>query len=134
MPSHLEPLNNYIMVKRDDPKTTTEAGIVIAASAVDKPNMGLVMAISKGISLQLPSHVGGVFDEESQSLSLTLASKEPMLLPHAVVVGDRVLFNSYSGVEVKDPNTGGLVIFLKPADLIAVLRESSNERPDPDPQ
>ena len=132
--TRLEPLNDYIMVRRDDPKTRTDNGLEIPTAAIVMPNTGVVVALSEGIPLPFPGKLDIVgelnpnSDAKSCMASLLLSPSAAMLLPHSVAVGDRVLFNSYAGVEVKDPaNDGKPVIFLKPADLIAVLRETSNE-------
>ena len=84
----VKPLGDKLIVKRADPQTQTESGIYLPESAKDKPREGEIIATGKGI--------------------LNRESGEYM--PFSVKNGDRVIFSSYSGTEIKIDNTEYLIM------------------------
>lgn len=94
--SSIRPLYDQIVVERSESEQKTAGGIVLPDTAKEKPRQGRVLAVGKGKVL------------ESGEVK-----------PLEVREGDRVLFGSYAGTEVK---LGGKeVLILKEADVLAVL-------------
>lgn len=94
--STLIPLGDRVVVKVDKPEEVSLGGIVIPSVAQDRSQQGLVTAVGAG-------HV--------------LASGE--LAPLEVQVGNKVIFNSYAGVDVKVGEDDLLV--LQEKDILAVI-------------
>ena len=76
---NVRPLGDKILVKRADPETKTDAGIFLPESAKDKPKEGKVLAVGNG---RLNKDTGEY-------------------IPFTVKKGDRVIFTSYAGTEIK---------------------------------
>ncbi len=76
---NVRPLGDKILVKRADPETKTDAGIYLPESAKDKPKEGKVLALGSG---RLNKYTGEY-------------------IPFTVKKGDRVIFTSYAGTEIK---------------------------------
>jgi len=95
MAGSIKPLGNRILVKRSKAETS-RGGILLPDTAQEKPKEGQVVAVGPG-KLHEEGHL------------------EPML----VKVGDRVLFNSYSGTEVKCDDEECLI--LSEDDVLGIL-------------
>lgn len=78
--SKIRPLGNRLLVKRAKAKTT-KGGILLPETSQEKPKEGEVVAVG-------PGKTG------------TDGQKEAMTLK----VGDKILFSSYAGTEVKNVN------------------------------
>ena len=76
---NVRPLGDKILIKRADPETKTDAGIFLPESAKDKPKEGKVLAVGNG---RLNKDTGEY-------------------IPFSVKKGDRVIFTSYAGTEIK---------------------------------
>ncbi len=76
---NVRPLGDKILVRRADPETKTDAGIYLPESAKDKPKEGRVLALGNG---RLNKDTGEY-------------------IPFTVKKGDRVIFTSYAGTEIK---------------------------------
>ncbi len=76
---NVRPLGDKILVKRAEPETKTDAGIYLPESAKDKPKEGKVLALGNG---RLNKDTGEY-------------------IPFTVKKGDRVIFTSYAGTEIK---------------------------------
>ena len=76
---NVRPLGDKILIKRADPETKTDAGIFLPESAKDKPKEGKVLALGNG---RLNKDTGEY-------------------IPFSVKKGDRVIFTSYAGTEIK---------------------------------
>lgn len=74
----IRPLQDRILVKRLEEKETTKGGIIIPDTAKEKPSEGLVIAVGKGKVL-----------EDGTKLPLDVKKK------------DRILFDKYSGSDIK---------------------------------
>ena len=72
------PLNDKVLVKRLDAEEKTAGGILLPDSAREKPRTGKVIAVGTGKALE-----GG------------------KRAPSQVKVGDKVLFTSWAGNEIK---------------------------------
>ena len=77
MPS-LRPLNDKVIVRRLDPEDKTAGGIILPEQAKEKPRQGKIEAIGDG----------KILDDGKRG-------------EFQVKPGDRVLFSSYAGTEVK---------------------------------
>jgi chaperonin GroES len=74
----LRPLGDKVIVKRLEAEEKTKGGIILPDTAKEKPKEGKIMATGRGRVVE-----GG------------------KLIEPQVKVGDRVIFSSYAGTEVK---------------------------------
>lgn len=92
----VQPLGDKILVKRLEAQEVTKGGIVLPDSAKEKPKEGTVVAVGPG----------KVVDDGSRG---TMQLKK----------GDRVLFTSYAGTEIKVDGEEYLV--MGEDDVLAVV-------------
>lgn len=93
----IKPLGGNVLVEPLEPETTTQSGIVIAASAKgEKPQQGTVVALGTG-----------KLDKDGKKLEWNVA------------VGDKVLFRKYSPDEVE--TDGKTYLIMKEEDILAVM-------------
>lgn len=96
--SKIRPLGNRLLVKRAKAKTT-KGGIILPESSQEKPKEGEVVAVG-------PGKLG------------TDGQKEAMQLK----VGDKILFSSYAGTEVKNTTEeDGEYLIMTEDDVLGVL-------------
>ena len=81
----IRPLHDKILVRRDEAQSRTESGIYLPEKAKDTPKTGVVQAVGTG----------------------TLNTDTGELVPLTVKKGDRIIFSSYAGTEVKLGPAGG---------------------------
>lgn len=96
--SKIKPLGNRVLIKRSKAETS-KGGILLPDSAQEKPKEGIVIAVGPGKT-----------DDNGKIEKMNVNE------------GDRVLFSSYSGTEVKDINgedEGYLV--LAEDDILGIL-------------
>lgn len=99
MATKVRPLGDKILVKRDEAGDKTEAGIYLPESAKEKPKMGTVTAVGTG----------------------AINTDTGERIPLSVKKGDKVLFSSYAGTEVKlDKDT---LLIMSEDDILAVVEE-----------
>lgn len=99
MATKVRPLGDKILVKRDEASDRTEAGIFLPGAAKEKPKMGTITAVGTG----------------------AINSETGERIPLSVKKGDKVLFTSYSGTEVKlDKDT---LLIMSESDILAVIEE-----------
>lgn len=91
----IKPLGNRVLVQRAKAQTS-KGGILLPDTAQEKPKEGLVIAVGPG-----------KIDEEGKKHSLNV--KE----------GDRVLFSSYAGTEVKEDDIEYLI--MSEDDILGVI-------------
>lgn len=91
----IKPLLDRVVVKTVAAEETTKSGIILAASAQEKPQIAEVVAVGPG----------GVVD-----------GKEVVMY---VKVGDKVITGKYSGTEVK--LDGEEYTIVRQADILAVV-------------
>ena len=91
------PLHDRVVVKRLEEEETTTGGIIIPDTAKEKPMQGEVVAVGPGAR-----------------------GEDGKLAPMDVKVGDRVLFNKWSGTEVKID--GEELLIMKESDIMGVLQ------------
>jgi len=98
MAKKVRPILDKILLKRMDPKEVTKGGIVLPDTAKEKPKEGKVIAVGEGRRLE-----------------------NGTVVPFQVKEGDRVIFLSYAGNEVKIE--GEEYLILEEDDIIAVVEE-----------
>ncbi len=91
------PLHDKILIKRDTPESKTAAGIILPEKAKDTPKTGVIEAVGTG----------------------TLNHETGELIPLTVKKGQRVLFSSYAGTELKLDGQEFLV--MSEEELLAVI-------------
>lgn len=98
MTKKIKPILDKVLVKRMEPKEMTKGGIVLPDTAKEKPKEGKVIAVGEGRRLE-----------------------DGKVVPFQVKEGDRVIFLSYAGNEVKIE--GEEYLILEEDDIIAVVEE-----------
>lgn len=93
---NVEPLADKVVVRRLEAKEITSGGIVLPDSAKEKPQEGKVIAV--GIGHQTESG---------------------KVVPFTVKKGNRILFVSYAGTEVKI--NGEELLVMPEEDILAVI-------------
>lgn len=96
---NVRPLGDKILVKRAEAQTKTDSGIYLPESAKDKPKEGKVVALGSGI----------------------LNKETGKYIPFSVKKGDRIIFTSYSGTEVKIDNEDLLI--MSEDDILGVIEK-----------
>ena len=97
--SNIKPLGNRVLVKRAKAQTT-KGGILLPDTAQEKPKEGQVVAVGPG-----------KVDDQGNRDSMN------------VKIGDRVLFSSYAGTEVKnrDKAEDEELLILSEDEILGVL-------------
>lgn len=93
---NLRPLADRVILQRAEAEEKTAGGILLPESAKDKPKEGKVVAVGEG-------KIGE--DGKHQAMS--------------VKVGNRVLFSSYAGTEVKVH--GEEYLIMSESDILAII-------------
>lgn len=93
----VRPLHDKILVRRDEPETKTSTGIYLPETGKDKPKTGVIEAVGDG----------------------ALNTETGQRIPLTVKKGDRVIFSSYAGTEVKLDGTDLLI--MSEDDILAVI-------------
>ncbi len=94
----LNPLGDRVLVKRLEAEEKTKGGIILPDTAKEKPKEGRVMAVGSG----------------------RLLDNGQRLAPQ-VKVGDRVIFSSYAGTEVKVD--GEEYLIMREEDIQAIIED-----------
>lgn len=97
MTKDIRPLGNRVLVKRSQSKTS-KGGILLPDAAQEKPKQGEVVAVGPG-----------AVDELGTIREMTLK------------VGDKVLFSSYAGTEVKTDDHEGEFLIVSEDDIFGIL-------------
>ena len=91
----LNPLADRVVVKMVEVEETTKSGIILTASAKEKPQVAEVLAVGPG------------------------ALKDGVVVPMSVKVGDKVITSKYSGTEIK--LDGVEYIIVSEEDILAIV-------------
>ena len=94
---NVRPLHDKVIVRRDEAESETESGIVLPETAKDRPKTGVVEAVGDG------------------KLNTETGERTPL----TVKAGDRVIFTSYAGSEVKID--GDEVLIMNEDDILAIM-------------
>ena len=92
---NIKPLFDRVIIEPDETSNKTKSGIVLPETSQDRPQTGKVVAVGSGKDL------------ENNDVGMQ------------VKVGDRVIYNKYTGAEVKFEDKN--YIILRQVDIIAVL-------------
>lgn len=93
----ITPLGDKIIITRDEADAVTDSGIVLPESAKDTPKTGVIQAVGEG---KLNTETGD-------------------RIPLTVKKGDRVIFSSYAGTEIKLDADEFLI--MSEGDILAVI-------------
>ena len=91
----IKPLADRVVIKMMEAEETTKGGIILAASALEKPQVAEIVAVGPG----------GVVDGKEVKMYLK--------------VGDKVLLSKYAGTEVK--LDGEDYTILRQSDILAIV-------------
>lgn len=91
----IKPLADRVVIKMTEAEETTKSGIILAASAKEKPQIAEIVAVGPG----------GLVDGNEVKMYLK--------------VGDKVLLSKYAGTEVKID--GVEYTILKQDDILAIV-------------
>jgi chaperonin GroES len=94
----LQPLNDRVMIEREEAEERTSGGIVLPDKAREKVNRGKVISVGPG-----------------------KLDKEGRRVPMTVKAGDRVLINKYGGEEFKMDDCEYLLV--REEDILAFMKE-----------
>lgn len=97
MTKNIKPLGNRVLIKRSKPQPT-KGGILLPDSAQEKPKEGVIVAVGPG-----------KLNDEGK--------KDPM----NVKIGDRILFSSYAGTEIKIDEKEEELLIMSEDDILGVL-------------
>lgn len=75
----IRPLGDKVIVQRDEAETQTDSGLYLPESSKDKPKTGVIVAVGDGATNT----------ETGERIPMTLKK------------GDRIIFSSYAGSEIK---------------------------------
>lgn len=95
----IRPLHDKVLVKRDETETKTASGIYLPETSKDKPKTGVVQAVGDG------------------ALNTETGERVPLSLKK----GDRVIFTTYSGTEVKID--GEELVIMTEDEVLAVVTD-----------
>ncbi len=93
----IQPLNDRVVVEREEAQGKTAGGIVLPDTAKDKPQKGKVLSVGEG-----------------------RVAKDGKRRPLQVKPGDHVLFTSYAGDEFK-VDGDKKVLLMREDDILAVV-------------
>ncbi len=94
--ANIKPIGSHVIVQRSTAADVSKGGIVLPEKAKDKPKEGTIVAVGNGKMME---------DGKRQAMQ--------------VKSGDRVLFSSYAGTEVKVAGDEYLVV--EETDILAVI-------------
>ena len=92
----LSPLTDRVVLKQLEAEETTKSGIILAASAQEKPQEAEVIAVGPG----------GIVDGKEVAMQ--------------VKVGDKVIYSKYAGTDVKLDGEDFIVV--KQNDIVAIVK------------
>ena len=92
----ITPLQDRVIVKRNDASTTTESGIIIPDTAKEQPQEGTIFAVGEG-------------KKKEDGTRITPDIKK----------GDKVLFGKYAGTEIKID--GEDLLIMREDDIVGVI-------------
>ena len=92
----IKPLNDRVLVLREDEEQKSAGGIIIPDTAKEKPQRGKVVAVGAG-----------------------KVDKDGKRIPVEVKKGDRILFGKYAGTEIKIADVEH--VFMREDDILSIL-------------
>lgn len=95
----ITPLFDRVIIKPDEQTTSTKSGIVLPSTSQERPQTGTITAVGSGIDL------------DGNQIGMK------------VKVGDKVVFNKFTGNEIKIQDETLLII--RQIDLVAIMEENN---------
>ena len=92
---NIKPLGDRVVIKMVEAEETTKSGIILTASAKEKPQMAEIVAVGPG----------GMVDGKEVKMELK--------------VGDKVITSKYAGTEIKFDNVEYTI--LRQSDVLAIV-------------
>lgn len=92
----VKPLSDRVLIKMTEAEEKTESGIILTASAKEKPQVAEVIAVGSG----------RITDDGTK-------------LPMTVNPGDKVIISKYSGTEIKLEGEEFIIVSL--GDILAII-------------
>ena len=92
----IKPLNDRVLVVREDEEQKSAGGIIIPDTAKEKPQRGKVVGVGSG-----------------------KRDKDGKRIPLEVKVGDRILFGKYAATEIKIDDVEH--VFMREDDILSVF-------------
>ena len=92
----VKPLYDRLLVKRLEAEEKSKGGIILPDTAKEKPKQGTIVAVGTG-----------KIDDKGNSIPLTVKK------------GDKVLFSSYAGTDIKVDGEDYLI--MREEDILAVI-------------
>jgi chaperonin GroES len=92
----IKPLNDRVLVVREEQEQKSAGGIIIPDTAKEKPQRGKVVAVGPGKT-----------------------GENGKRIPLEVKAGDRVLFSKYAGTEIK--LDGAEHVFMREDDILSII-------------
>ena len=93
----VRPLHDKIIVRRDEAETVTESGIFLPEGSKERPKTGTIEAVGDG------------------KLNTETGDRTPL----SVKSGDKIIFSSYAGTEIK--LDGEELLIMSEDDVLAVI-------------
>jgi chaperonin GroES len=93
----IKPLGNRLLVRRSQMKTT-KGGILLPDTAKEKPKEGEVIAVGPG-----------------------KRNEDGKIEPMTVKAGDKILFSSYAGTEVKEASKDEELLIMSEDEVLGIL-------------
>lgn len=100
---NFKPTENRLLVKIAEKEEVTRGGIIIPDTAKEKPHYGFV--VKAGPGLKDPGIDTALYKDGRISMDIS--------------VGDSVLFNKYSGIELEIENQD--YVLIKESDVLAII-------------
>lgn len=91
----LKPLSDRVVVKMVEAEETTKSGIILTASAKEKPQVAEVVAVGPG----------GLVDGKEVEMTVS--------------VGDKVVVSKYAGTEIKVDDDECIIV--RQSDILAIV-------------
>jgi len=91
----IKPLSNRVVLKNVEAEKTTKAGIILTSASQEKPQFAEVVAIGPG------------------------ETKDGVLIPMTVKIGNKVIVAKYAGTEVKIEEEAYIIV--KEDDILAIV-------------
>src|SRR5262245_65769252 len=95
--TNVRPLGDKILVRRDEAQTKTDSGIFLPETGKERPKTGTVEAVGTG----------------------ALSTETGKRIPLTVKKGDRIIFTSYAGTELK--LDGDELLIMGEDDILAII-------------
>jgi chaperonin GroES len=94
----IRPLQDRVLVKREEEEQKTKGGIIIPDAAKEKPIEGVIIAVGKG-----------------------KVATDGKLIKMDIKEGDKILFNKYAGTDVKID--GEEYVIMREDDIVGVIEK-----------